>query len=132
VLCLELCGKRHSIAEPPSNLIGLADCSSAGGVVCGARFPAASLDPSTLSTVPTQILINGESVASGTGGASPFGSPLASLTWCANHLSMRGRKLAAGELVIGGSTCKSQAFRSGDTVAVTFGELGRLETTIMP
>ena len=110
---------------------------------------------------------------------SPFGSPLASLTWCANHLNTRGIALKAGEFVIGGAStspsltrnyttprplriarqvsnlaqlpvsainpsrgsdllvvvvaaCKSRNFKIGDTVAALYGELGSLETTILP
>ena len=43
---------------------------------------------------------------------SPFGSPLASLTWCANHLSMRGMPLRAGDLVIGGASESAHARRA--------------------
>ena len=60
VLCLELCGKRHSITAPPSNLLGLADCSSAGGVVCGPRFPPSAVTSEQMRTTETQILVNGQ------------------------------------------------------------------------
>lgn len=45
VSCIEICGKRHTIAGSgtASNLRGLADCSSAGGVVCGKRFSTADV-----------------------------------------------------------------------------------------
>ena len=40
--------------------------------------------------------------------------------------------LKAGDLVIGGATCKSNVFKVGDTIAALYGELGSLETTILP
>jgi 2-keto-4-pentenoate hydratase len=161
VLCLELCGRRHTISDPGlSNLVGLADCSSAGGVVLGGRIAAAMLEPSLLPAIQTQLLVNGQVKASGSGAASPFGSPLASLTWfvmnvcmyvhavgagimscdsricarrcrCANHLSARGRGLAAADLVIAGSTCKSPEFSAGDVVVATFGHLGDAHTCLL-
>ena len=40
--------------------------------------------------------------------------------------------LKPGDLVIGGATCKSPTFKVGDTVAALYGDLGSLETTILP
>jgi 2-keto-4-pentenoate hydratase len=67
VLSLEICGKRHTIESPPSNLIGLADCSSAGGVVCGKRFATAEVTPEQLRDVQTELVINGNTVVTGLG-----------------------------------------------------------------
>ena len=134
VLSLEICGRRHALADHPeyTNLIGLADCSSAGGVVCGKRFSTSEVTPEQLRDVSTSCVVNGEERVTGHGSNSPFGSPLASLVWCANHLNARGMALRSGELVIGGATCKCPDFKVGDTVAALYGELGSIETTILP
>lgn len=72
VLSLEICGKRTKpgselFTNPPSNLIGLADCSSAGGVVCGKRFTTSEVTPEQLRDVQTELVINGERVVTGAG-----------------------------------------------------------------
>jgi 2-keto-4-pentenoate hydratase len=80
VLSLEICGKRHEIDSPPSNLIGLADCSSAGGVVCGKRFTTAQVTPEQLRDVMTELVVNGESVATGIGSNVSFAQKIVDAT----------------------------------------------------
>ena len=77
VLSLEICGKRHKIDTPPSNLIGLADCSSAGGVVCGKRFTTAQVTPEQLRDVATELVVNGVSVVKGVGSNVSIAHPCA-------------------------------------------------------
>ena len=50
----------------------------------------------------------------------PLGSPLASLTWLANHLPSRGQCLRAGEVIISGACSKTKAFGPGDRVVARF------------
>ena len=53
------------------------------------------------AAVKASLVVDGADKSTGEGAANPLGSPLASLTWCVNHLAMaRGKTLRAGMLVI--------------------------------
>jgi len=72
-------------------------------------------------------IVNGEEKAVGSGAAVMDGNPLASVTWLANHLKSRGRRLKAGDWVSSGSTADMLPVPAGGTVRADFGALGTAE-----
>ena len=135
VLCIECCGSRldPELFGSASSLEKLADASCAGGVVMGARFAPSrdatgadgGVTAAELRLLSAAIDVDGERKAAGDGAANPEGSPVASLTGCANHLNSRGLGLLAGQLVIGGAFCKTRDFGAGSDVRVSFRGEGR-------
>jgi 2-keto-4-pentenoate hydratase len=73
--------------------------------------------------------VNGRVVGEGRG-ADAAGHPLAALTWVANHLRARGRRLRRGDLVITGSLVRSQFPRAGDLLRFDAGALGAVELQV--
>lgn len=136
VLCVECCGRRHTLADATS-LENLADAMSAGGVVMGARFApsadgvAPGVTAARLAAVTASIhTAAGKELSMGAATANPLGSPVASLSWAANHLNSRGLGLVAGQLVIAGAMCKSRDFVVGEPVVVQFDGLGTIRLTV--
>ncbi len=79
-----------------------------------------------LAAAPVALLINGETVAEGTG-ALALGSPLNVAVWLANNLSERNIGIRAGEFVTTGTCTGVRPVKAGDAVCVDFGQLGKLE-----
>ena len=130
-LAIEACGSRYAL-EKPTALEKSADAQSAGAVVRGRGWRvgcAGCPSAEALAAVETTISINGTQVASGAASLVPLGSPLASLTWLANHLPSRGERLRPGQTVITGACSKTKAFAVGDDIVACFGELGNVRLT---
>ena len=81
-----------------------------------------------LSSLPLEVRVQGHPVFQGRGG-HPQGDPLIPLVWLANHLSMHGRGLRAGELVTTGSCCGVQSVAPEQTATVHFAGLGSAVVT---
>ena len=137
-LAIEACGSRYAVkspsfvADPLTPLEKSADSQSAGAVVRGRSWRmgcAGSPTAEDLAALDTSISVNGAQVATGGASLVPLNSPLASLTWLANHLPSRGQCLRAGETVITGACSKTKAFAVGDTIVANFGDLGTVELT---
>ena len=73
--------------------------------------------------------VNGRAVGEGRG-VDTLGHPLAALTWVANHLAARGRRLRNGDVVITGSLVRSQFPRAGDVLRFEAGALGAVELRV--
>ena len=134
-LTIELVGRRFdlALAGDASSLQSLGDASCAGAVVLGKswqRDEDGCPSPARLAAARTSIVVNGETRATGRGEDNPLGSPLASLTWCINHLGGRGITLRTGELVIAGACCKTRDWSAGDSIEVTFEGLGVVRCVI--
>lgn len=137
VLSVECYGRRFTV-NTATTLQKLADTMSAAGVICGARFAPsrASGDGKTTASDLRGISAtmrdpSGKLLASGNATANPLGSPVASLTWCANHLNSLGLGLRKGQLIIAGAICKTRDFVVGDPVLVDFGEqFGAVRVTV--
>jgi 2-keto-4-pentenoate hydratase len=135
---IEVCGRRHTLADGATPLQSLGDASCAACVVIGQRFPAGGdggVTAAELDGWTASLSVRGVEVAAGSTTANPLGGPLASLTWCVNHLSRRGIALEPGMLVIAGAICKSRAFVPGDDVVAVFHRadgsiVGTVSTTI--
>lgn len=83
-----------------------------------------------LSAVSVAVSINGEPVASATGG-EVLGDPIRSVAWLANKLVQYGLRLEAGQIVMTGSLTRQFAVRPGDRVVAAFEPLGIVEATFV-
>src|SRR5260221_61694 len=92
-----------------------------GGVVLGPERK--DWRTSDLAALGGRMLINGESVGSGSG-ADVLGHPLAALAWLANTMAERGRPLRAGMVVSTGSIVSTKWPKAGDTVTAEIDGLG--------
>lgn len=98
---LELVGRRVTGDVPLTEATAIADYSLDVAVVRGA--PIADWERRELATLPVCAVVDGATVASGTG-ARVLGHPLNALLWLATALSRRGERLHSGEIVFTG-TC---------------------------
>jgi len=131
VLCIELCGKRRTPEADVKGLGSYADTLSSGGVVMGPSLAAAGISLDQMRCA-TELLVNGERVAQGSGAEAPLGGPAEALAWLANHLNGRGLTLAKGHFVATGQTCNTKSCQPGDCVVATFEGLGRVEMVVAP
>lgn len=121
--CIELCGRRHNLNDQVSSFQKLADYSCAGGVVKGKWYSTQDVTIESITNPQTKIVVDGEVKASGAGSKCPLGSPLASVTWCVNHLASRGISVADDTVIISGATCKTQNFGVGQKIEAIIGDL---------
>jgi 2-keto-4-pentenoate hydratase len=98
---LELVGRRVTGDVPLNEATAIADYSLDVAAVRGA--PIADWERRDLATLPVCAVVDGATVASGTG-ARVLGHPLNALLWLATTLRRRGEQLRAGEIVFTG-TC---------------------------
>jgi len=93
-------------------------------VLAGSPVARASIaDPSSLSTASASLSINGKIVCTDTG-TNVLGNPLASLTWIANALHVRGIGLKKDDLVFSGACCAHKTLAVGDILSAQFVGLG--------
>ena len=105
-------------------LLVTADCGANIAFVSGPwRHDVRSLDLKTHSAAMT---INGALRGTGTGERA-LGNPMNVLLWLANHQSVRGRGLKAGEIISTGTCTGLDPVRPGDRVQADFGHLGSVE-----
>jgi 2-keto-4-pentenoate hydratase len=122
-LAIEVPDSRFARYETVGSPQLLADCACAGRFVLGPQVPGwAEHD---LSTWATAVWINGEQVATGSGG-NVLGDPRNALVWIAEDLRRYGHGLRAGELVTTGTTTAPVPVGPGDEVRADFGELGEV------
>lgn len=124
VPCVEVVATRFASPPVPSPWL-IADTGGCGLVipVRSAAVPAwRTLD---LKALRAELRVNGELRGQGSG-AVVMGSPLTSLTWLANQLSVAGHGLAADALVITGTLTGNLPVKSGDKVDVEWLGLARL------
>jgi 2-keto-4-pentenoate hydratase len=82
-----------------------------------------------LAKHPAAALINGTSVATGTG-ANVLGDPRIALTWIANELSTFAGGIAAGQFVTTGTCVVPPAIAPGDRFTADFGEFGSVQVQL--
>jgi 2-keto-4-pentenoate hydratase len=75
-----------------------------------------------LNAEPVSLLVSGKIVATGLC-SEIMGGPLRSMKWLAKHVSERGQKLRAGELVIPGSAVELVTVNAGDRIEARFASL---------
>ncbi|GBG24477.1 Hypothetical Protein FCC1311_062001 [Hondaea fermentalgiana] len=129
-MALELVGSRFTDVAGAPPLLKLADSICAGGVVLGDRISVD--DPETLGSTRARLHFDGVEVDRGVATACPAGSPLAALTWLANHLASRGKQLRAGDVVISGKICAAPGISPYQRVSATFEGHGSIESFFLP
>jgi len=101
----------------------IADNASCGAIAVGST--PLDVDPADLLNVTCALVIDGETLGSGTG-ADVMGDPIAPLVWLANVLGEEGVALEAGQLILPGSFTKAEPVTAGSTAVADFGPLGSL------
>ncbi|WP_242701835.1 2-keto-4-pentenoate hydratase [Arthrobacter cavernae] len=101
----------------------VADNASCGAIAVGST--ALDVDPSALLDVSCSLVIDGETLGTGTG-ADVMDNPVAPLAWLANVLGEQGVALEAGQLILPGSFTKAEPVTAGSTATADFGALGAL------
>eukprot|EP00911_Craspedida_sp_UC1_P000483 UC1_evm2s365 len=135
-ISVECCGRRVAL-EDSTDLDNLADTMSAGGVVKGRSFAADTVTAAQLAAVQATMqhvdaAPDAPLLADGSAAANPCGSPVASLTFCANHLNNRGLFLKKGDFIIAGAMCKTRNWQVSRPVIVSFGDLGAVIVSVQP
>jgi len=105
--------------------LALADNAQQKTVILGLPVPL----PAHPETVEASVVINGDTVATGTGDAV-LGHPLNSVVWLAAKLAEFGRSLKAGEIIMSGSFTRQFPIRHGDRIRCEFSGIGAVETSM--
>ena len=124
----ELIEDRHADHDDVDALSILTDNAWCAGVVLGpARADWRALD---LAGTPVSLTVNdGPPMPAVTGAA--MGNPMHSLVWLANQLASRETTLAAGMIVMTGSTLATQFPDTGDRFVYEIEGLGAVEATVV-
>ncbi len=112
---------------PDPSLKAIVTNISSGGAVLGA--PVSHWRDIDLASSHGGMSINGETVGEGFG-RDIMGHPVEPLAWLANSLARRGRRLAAGEIVLTGSFAPPAMLKRGDSAAVWIEGLGEATLTV--
>jgi 2-keto-4-pentenoate hydratase len=120
---LEIIETRGNLTEQLA--LALADNAQQKTVILGEAAPL----PVHPEWIEARVLINGDSVATGTGDAV-LGNPLNSLVWLSGKLAEFGRSLKAGEIVMSGSFTRQFAIKPGDSIRCEFLGVGYVETSM--
>ncbi|HEV7432725.1 MAG TPA: fumarylacetoacetate hydrolase family protein, partial [Steroidobacteraceae bacterium] len=118
---IEVVASRYIDPQAVSKLELIADQLINSLLVVGPSFPDWQSLP--LTALPLEVRVQGHPVFQARGG-HPQGDPLLPLVWLANHLSIYGRGLRAGELVTTGSCCGVQYVAAEQTATAHFAGLG--------
>ena len=105
--------------------LALADNAQQKTVILGDPVPL----PVHPEWIEARVIINGDSVATGTGDAV-LGNPLNSLVWLSAKLAEFGRSLKAGEIIMSGSFTRQFPIKPGDTIRCEFFGIGHVETSM--
>ncbi|MEU1799731.1 fumarylacetoacetate hydrolase family protein [Streptomyces sp. NPDC019937] len=104
----------------------VADNASSAGLVHGAWTPLA--EAPDLAAVLVDLVVDGERVASGSGG-EVLGHPAAAVAWLANTLADFGTALRSGHLVLPGTMTGAPFVSAGRRIEARFGGLGPVSVT---
>ncbi|MDE0391627.1 MAG: fumarylacetoacetate hydrolase family protein [Rhodospirillales bacterium] len=115
----------HDDVDAPSILVDNAWCA---GVVLGPR--RADWRTLDLASTAVSLRVNDALPSSAVTGAA-MGNPLHSLVWLAGQLASRGTALAAGTIVMTGSTLATQFPDAGDRFVYEIEGLGGVEATVV-
>lgn len=120
---LEIIETRGNLTEQLA--LALADNAQQKTVILGPAVPP----PARLDTIECRVVINDETVATGTGDAV-LGDPLNSIVWLAAKLAEFGRGLKAGEIIMSGSFTRQFPIRPGDRIRAEFSGIGAVATSM--
>jgi 2-keto-4-pentenoate hydratase len=120
---LEIIETRGNLTEQLA--LALADNAQQKTVILGS--PAAL--PAHPEAIEARVIINGETVATGTGDAV-LGNPLNSVVWLSAKLAEFGRSLKAGEIIMSGSFTRQFPIKPGDQIRCEFTGVGAVQTSM--
>lgn len=118
---LHLLGRRVSDGRPLNACTATADLGLDVIHVIGPRV--SDWRAVDLAETAIEVSLDGHAIARGRG-ADTFGTPVAGVAWLARHLSDRGRRIEAGEVVATGSCTGLVQVVPGQRVRADFGSLG--------
>ncbi|MBV8775962.1 MAG: fumarylacetoacetate hydrolase family protein [Alphaproteobacteria bacterium] len=124
---LELVGRRVAPNVPLNERTAIADFSLDVAVVRGAPIP--EWERHDLATMPVRAVVDGATLASGTG-AAVLGHPLNSLLWLAAALSKRGQRLRKGEIIFTGTCTGITKVAAGQLFEGRFADLPAVEVRL--
>lgn len=121
---VEVVGTRFAGGLPgKGRFLTTADCGVNIGLALGGWTVFSGQD---LRAHPVTMHVNGAPKGSGTGSRA-LGDPVNVLLWLVNHLSERGRSIAAGAVVATGTCTGLDPVAPGDSLRADFGALGAVE-----
>jgi 2-keto-4-pentenoate hydratase len=123
---IEVVASRYIDPEAVSHLERVADQLINSLLVVGPSYP--DWQSLSLKDLPLEVRVQGHPVFQGRGG-HPQGDPIIPLVWLANHLTIHGRGLRAGELVTTGSCCGVQWVAPEQSATAHFVGLGSAVVT---
>ena len=146
VAVIELCGRRSSRSCSAIPRLALfSDALMSGGVRVGRVRSRLDFTPAQLASLATSLEVlspdtseggqrvwRRRSISRGNSSTCANGGPVQALAWAANSLNERGLSLRKGHLVITGATAIATNFSISDRVIASLGELGSVETQIVP
>lgn len=106
----------------------VADNASSGLVVLGPWVDVVSAGP--LDEVTATLVVNGETVDTGTG-AAVLGHPAAAVAWLANALADYGTGIEAGQFIMSGSITTAVFVHAGDTASAHLDGLGDVSVSFL-
>lgn len=118
---IEIVVSRYADNEAVSRLEQVADSFMNEMLIVGPSCPAWRSLP--LAELPLEVRVDGRPVHQARGG-HPLGDPLQPVVWLANHLSLFGQGLRAGEIVTTGSWNGARIVSPGQAVTAWFAGLG--------
>ncbi len=119
---LELPDSRFADFTLPGTAGLIADNACAWHFVMG-QPNGEKFDAAALADHPTSLVVNGQTVTTGTG-SDALGGPLNALVWISNTLSRLGIGMKAGQFVTTGVTGLPSPISQGDTVCADLGRFG--------
>jgi 2-keto-4-pentenoate hydratase len=128
-LVLELLGTRYAEPAQADWLEMLADCVQNQGLFVGPILLEGPDAP--LGAFPVTVSASGRTLSTHDGRHGD-GHPLRPLIWLANFLAERGEGLRAKEIVTTGSYAGAIEVPLDAPLVVKFGDLGNIETTLVP
>jgi 2-keto-4-pentenoate hydratase len=119
-IALELVGRRVTPDVPLNEASSIADFALNVAVVRGG--PILDWQSRDLATLPVRAMLDGVTVANGTG-ATVLGHPLNALLWLAEALCKRGDRLRSGEIILTGTCTGVTKVAPGQVFAGCFADL---------
>lgn len=126
-VALELVGRRVAADMPLNDVSSIADFALDVAVVCGGPIP--DWEGQDLAAMPVCAVLDGETVARGTG-AMVLGHPLNALLWLAEALQKRGDKLRRGEMILTGTCTGITRVTPGQIFAGHFADLPPVQVRV--
>jgi 2-keto-4-pentenoate hydratase len=123
-VALELVGRRLVDDVPLNEVSAIADFALDVGVIRGR--PIADWMRYDLATTPVRAVLNGVTVARGTGGMV-LGHPLNALEWLAETLGRRGNYLKRGDIIVTGTCTGITKVSAGETFDGCFADLSPVQ-----